>query len=135
MAEKSKLVLSETFAASALLLLCSTLAGLTFARPRETVPTETPSLRLSERAVREVMVADAAAAQAAPNSERVQALEALLMRHGEAEAKGPEDLETHNARMASLGAGYRQLVAEVGEASALRLRAKNVQRIDAALEL
>jgi tetratricopeptide (TPR) repeat protein len=135
MASSSKLTLSETTAASALLVLCLTLAALLFARPRATPPDELPSLRLSERAVREVMVADAAAAQAAPDSPRARALEGLLMRHGEAEARGPEPAEDYNARLESLAGGYRQLVAEIGVASALRLRARNIQRIDAALEL
>jgi hypothetical protein len=132
---RGKLTLSEPFAASAMLVLCVVLAGLSFARPRAVTPRELPSLRLSAHDVREVMVADAAAAQAAPRSARAQSVEALLMRHGAIEAKGPEDLDTNTERKAALAAGYREVVAEVGDKSALRLRAKNVQQIDAALEL
>src|SRR5262245_35802597 len=135
MASSKKLALSETTAACALLVLCLTFAALLFARPRATPPEETPTLRLSERAVRAVMVADAAAAQAAPDSPRVRALEALLVSHGEAEARGPEPAEDYNARLESLAGGYRQLVVEIGAPSALRLRARNILRIDAALEL
>ena len=132
---KGKFTLSEPFAASAMLVLCVTLAGLWFARPRAVKPDELPSLRLNARDVREVMLADAAAAQAAPTSARAQGVEALLMRHGTAEAAGPEDFDTNNERKTALAAGFREVVAEVGPTNALRLRAKNVQQIDAALEL
>lgn len=132
---KGKLTLSEPFAASAMLVLCVLLAGLSFARPRAVMPAELPSLRLNARDVREVMVADAAAAQAAPKSARAQGVEALLMRHGAVEAAGPEDFDTNKERKAALAAGFREVVAEVGPTNALRLRAKNVQQIDAALEL
>src|SRR5262245_67535 len=125
---KGKLTLSEPFAASVMLVLCVALAGLWFARPGAVAPQALPSLRLDAREVREVMVADAAAAQAAPTSARARGVEALLMRHGAAEAQGPEDLDTNTERKAALVAGYREVVAEVGDKGALRLRAKNVQQ-------
>jgi hypothetical protein len=132
---KSRLTLSEPFAASAAFALALLCAGLLFARPRAVPPRELPSLTLPERAVREAMVADAAAAQTAPTSARARALEALLMEHGAAESRGPEDTDVYSKRQRSLATGYRELVDEVGEPVALRLRAKNAQRLEQALDL
>jgi hypothetical protein len=119
----------------ALLLVAMACASVLLLEPRPVVPLELPSLSLPRAPAEAVMRADARAARSVPNNAHAAELEALLWKHGAAEARGYEDIDSYGDRRKSLELGYRALVMEVGETRALCLRAKAVDQLEAALEL
>jgi hypothetical protein len=132
---KAKTTLSDPVAAVALLFLAIACALFLFAQPREVTPMELPILTLPEAPVRAVLLADARDAAAAPSTPEAQALEALVRQQGEAEDRGFEDVDVGVRRHAALHAAYAIVVERAGEAAALRLRAKSVEALEAALDL
>lgn len=132
---RSKLTLSEPLGAMLLLVLAVACAALLFAQDRASAPRELPSLTLPVQAVQRVLHADAQAARAAPSSQRARALAALLIEHGRIEAQGLEEAQRYQDRRSALVQGYRELAAEVGAATALRLREKALLQLEAALAL
>jgi hypothetical protein len=135
MNDKPKGTLSEPVAAVALLLLAAACAGFLLAQERRVAPLELPSLVLPRAAVEAVLRADAEAARNAPSSARSTELTALLWKHGAAEQRGVEDVDSYRNRRRLLELGYQALSAEVGEPKALRLRSKAVEALQDALEL
>jgi hypothetical protein len=104
------------------------------AQPR-VVPRELPSLSQPADAVDAVVRADAQNAQRAPTSTQAKTHEALIDQQGQSEVGGFEGAESYTARREAIANSYTALVAQVGEASALRLRAKAVMLLEDALEL
>jgi hypothetical protein len=131
----AKTKLSEPVAALLLLTLTTACAGLLLAQPRSVPPLELPSLVLPADAVASVIAKDEAAARQAPRSAAAQAFEKLLDEQGQVEARGSEGSESYASRRAALVETYKKLAGEVGEAAALRLRAKAVERLEDALDL
>jgi hypothetical protein len=127
--------LSEPIAALLLLTLTTACAGLLLAQPRSVPPFELPSLVLPEDAVRAAIAKDAQDARKAPSTAAARAFETLLDEQGQVEAHGSEGSESYASRRAALVQSYKTLAGEAGEAAALRLRAKGVQRLEDALEL
>jgi hypothetical protein len=135
MPTRRTLALSETTAALALLVLGSACAALLLAQERHVAPLELPSISLPAEPVQSVMRADAEAARLAPRDARATELEGLLIAQGEAEARGTEDASAYGNRRRALDLVHRALVAESSEAAALRLRARAVEELDAALQM
>lgn len=131
----AKAKLSEPIAALLLLTLTTACAGLLLAQPRRVPPLELPSLVLPADAVAAVIANDQRAAREAPHSAAAQAFEKLLDDQGQAETRGSEGAESYAARRAALVESYKTLAGEAGEAAALRLRAKAVERLEDALDL
>jgi hypothetical protein len=127
--------MSEPVAGALLFAVALACASVLLLMPRAVAPLELPSLMLPEKAVAVVIASDEAAAKAAPRTERVEQLEALYMEQGRMERVGVEDGDRFAARRRSLEAGYKGVVAESGEAAALRMRARAVVSLEAALEL
>lgn len=127
--------LPEPLAAIALFVLATACAGLWLARPRATIPEETPTLVLSEPLVARAVTADAEAAREAPRTSAAKALRELFDKQGEMELVGSENVTVSASRRAQLVRGWRALVAESSEAAALRLRSEATREFDAALEL
>lgn len=131
----AKTKLSEPIAALLLLTLTTACAGLLLAQPRHVAPLELPSLLLPADAVAAVIAKDESAARQAPRSAAAQAFEKLLDEQGRIETLGRESSDRYAARRAALVESYRTLAREVGETTALRLRAKAVERLEDALDL
>jgi hypothetical protein len=130
-----KLTLSEPVGAVALLLVGIVCASVLLLEPRAVAPLELPSLSLPRAPTEAVIAADAQAARGVPNNAHAAELEALFSKHGAAESRGFEDVDSYSDRRKSLELAFRSLVAEVGEVRALCLRAKAVEQLEAALEL
>ena len=132
---RTKLHLSEPLAAIALFVLATACAALMLVRPRMVAPRELPSLVLDRAAVARAIAADESAARNAPHTPLADELRALQTKQGEMEVAGAERLETYTQRREALVKRYATLVAESGEAVALRLRAEAVRELDRALDL
>jgi hypothetical protein len=127
--------LSEPVAALALLTLAIACGALLLAEPRHVAPFELPSLTLPADAVSATIASDAEAARAAPATAGAKAFEALLRDQGQAETQVSEGSESYAARRQALALAYKRVLAQSGEAGALRLRAKAVLALEDALEL
>jgi hypothetical protein len=127
--------LSETFSATALLVLTIACATLLLAVPRRLNALEMPSLTLSGDAVAKALDSDARAARSAPATPAAKALEAIVDHQGRSEVGGSEGAQSYFARRDDIVAKYKALVAESGEAAALRLRSKAAQHFEDALDL
>lgn len=125
--------LSEPAAATALLVLAMACAGLLFAQERAVLPVELPSLTLPADAVRAVTARDRALAALRP-APAVLAIEGLFAAQGEAEAKALGDLAPYRERLDALRNLCAALAAK-GEAGPDTLRARGVERLEAALDL
>jgi hypothetical protein len=126
---------SQGLGASALFVLGVACAALLFALERSVVPSELPPLVLPEGPVRAVVAADAQTARNAPKGVQADALRALYVEQGEAEARGTEDAGSYFERRKALETGYRALSRKLGAAAMLALRAQAVEELEAALAL
>ncbi len=103
--------------------------------PRALAPLDLPALQLTESEARSVLDADRQAVNAAPRSPLALELERQFLEHGEVEARGLEGAEQRMRRLSAMHATYLGLTKEVGQPSALLMRSRAVEKLEAALDL
>lgn len=132
--EKKRLRLGESFSLHALFVLAVACVLILCAAPRPLVPSELPTLRLPEGAVAAVVAQDAKDARSAPRSPAARELERLFLEHGEME-DSDSGSSAARRRKHALEKAYAQLVAEAGALAGVRMRARELDKLEAALAL
>jgi hypothetical protein len=135
MEEVMKARLGEAFQLYALFVVAVSCLLLLCAAPRPLVPEALPTLRLPEDAVRVVLAQDAIDAQHAPTSPAAMELERLFLEHGEAEDGTATSAAPTAARARALATAFTQLVKEEGALAGIRMRARELSKLEAALAL
>jgi hypothetical protein len=134
-AKLQKLQLGEAFSLYALFVVAVACLLLLCAVPRPLVPSELPAVRLPEAAMAKTVAQDALDEKQAPTSPAAMELERLFLEHGEAEDAGRDSTTTRMARQQALSAAYKELVAQDGAIAGVRLRARELGKMEAALAL
>ncbi len=134
-AGRAKRSLSEGAQLYVLLVLAVSCALLLCMLPRELAALELPGLRLPSAAVQAVLQADALASQHAPRTPAALELERLYLEDGQAEDRVLEALDQRSVRRHQLQDAYAQLFYEQGLPAVLAMRARAVDKLEAALQL
>jgi hypothetical protein len=130
----ARLASRPEFMLYALFALTNVCALVLFALPRALAPNEPPPLVLDRASVDAVLAADRAASARAPDTKAAQALDSAFLELGAAE-DGGEAGEVLMRRKQSLARIYARFVLDAGEPAALALRARSLERFEAALAL
>lgn len=134
-ADSPKRGLSEGAQLYVLFGLCVACALALCVVPRMLAPNELPALRLPRAPVLAAIAADEQARKAAPRTPAAFELERLYLEDGQAEDRSTESVQQRGHRRRQLHETYQQLVHEQGQAAALAMRARAVEKLEAALEL
>lgn len=118
----------------ALFVLTNACALALFALPRALAPLQAPPLVMDRASVDAVLAADRAAAARAPDTPDSRSLDSAFLEFGAAEDSG-EPSALLLRRKQSLARVYARFVNDAGEAAALALRARSLERFEAALAL
>ncbi len=132
---RNKAGMSDAVAASGLLVLAPSCALLLLALPRPVTPKHPPALRLPARQVAAAIARDRDLARAAPGSKTARHLEELLSQKGESEREPTEPVPVYEKRRARFSRTIVKLRNESGERAVLALRARALEKLEAALDL
>ena len=127
--------LSPEMSLYALFLLANVSALLLGFVPRSVAPGQPPSLRLSEPEVRAQIAADRQAAKGASNEPFALEVDAVFLKHGEAEQELVDELGRYKKRLEVLADGHGRLLETIGADGIVAQRARAVERFEAAIAL
>ena len=114
-------------AVACLLMLCAV--------PRPLVPDTLPGFGMSSNAVDAVLAQDALDEKRAPRSPSAFEFERLFLAHGEAEDRRIGDITTQGVPTRELAAAYAAMVQQDGALAGIRMRARLLAKLEAALAL
>ena len=127
--------ISDTVAATALLILAPSCAFILLALPRAVAPTSLPGLRLDARKMAEVLKADIAATQTVPTSALAAELQELLLEEGRFERSPWGSFNTYQQLNNKLRSAQERLRRSEGEKAVTAARVRAVAQLEAALDV
>lgn len=110
-------------------ILAASLVGAMLAIPQAVDPWELPSLVLDRAASSDAIRLDRTLAEEAPESEEAQALRALFLEHGRAEAHPPYEALEYDQRQAEIHRASKALVETHGVPAFSAMRAEAVEEL------
>ena len=108
-------------------LVAASMVGALLAIPQPVDPWEMPSLVLDRTAVSDAIRLDQALANEAPEDEQAQALRALFLAHGRAEANPPYERIDFDERQAAISRATKALIDSQGAPAFEAMRARAVE--------